>query len=419
MTTAGLALSPEERLLLLCARRTMAAAQQAQARALATGPLDWAALVQKAAWHRLSALLRHHLRAMDGVAIPAAASQALDEVYRLNLARSLSQRAELGRLLDALAERRIPAVLLKGSVLRELVYRNPALRTMNDIDLLVREEHLETVDRLIQDMGYTPHGSQETQARTRAEHRHLPILLGQQRHVWFEVHHRLTRRDSPLQFDTGALWARAQRVTLAGRPALALCPEHMLLHLCVHFLLDRRYSSLAALAQLCDIRETLEAYPPGVDWEALMAEAARMGLQVPLYYGLAFAVRLLDARVPPWALEGLDVRPEPAGTDRFLRRRVLDTAPWLAHSLLAPGQRYSRAAALHALARRLVPGPVTLAERYGVAPTWPRIALYYPLRLAHALLSGLRAVGRPSRLREDLELDRWMHGVLGPHRTQS
>lgn len=76
--------------------------------------------------------------------------------YYENLARNLTLFQELRRILQALNNGRIKVMVLKGASLAETVYKNPVLRPMSDLDLLIREKNLGEVERKLLDLGYSP-----------------------------------------------------------------------------------------------------------------------------------------------------------------------------------------------------------------------------------------------------------------------
>jgi len=407
-------LSTEEKLLLRCAKVELGPDDTRVVEDLLKGQVDWAALLETARWHRLSGPLFHHLRGSPcSELVPLPVLSQLRGTYHYNIARYMCQRAELQRLLDALSSRGIAVIVLKGAALQELVYPNPGLRPKNDIDILVRDKDLDTTYQLIVQMGYSPQCSEETEQRTRSDHRHLPLLVGADKPVWFEVHRHITREDSPLHFDISDFWAKARQVNIAGNNALTLTPEHMLIHLCVHFFLDRQYRTVAALGQLCDIAETIRHYLDGLDWTGFTLRVRLYGIEGVIYYVLHAARRLLDAAVPEAVL--VELRPEhydEEATDLFLRHRVLEARDFLAHGLVSPRTSYHVGTAVGSMLRRLVPDKVALAEKHGLDPASKRLYLYYLVRWWKAMGGIARSVVNPSQLRTELTLDRWMHSVF-------
>jgi hypothetical protein len=134
-------LSPEERLLIACARRCLPPVQRNGLNTLVASPLRWDRVVYQAQWYGITALVFHHLRGLESRdMVPAQAMGQLKATYLANWAKNTHSRAELRRVLDVLKEQEIPVILLKGAALAEAVYGDVGLRPMSDLDLLVPEE---------------------------------------------------------------------------------------------------------------------------------------------------------------------------------------------------------------------------------------------------------------------------------------
>ena len=56
-------------------------------------------------------------------------------------------------LISLLEENNIPSVILKGAA-AAMYYPYPSLRTMGDVDILVRRKNLERAVQLMEDNGY-------------------------------------------------------------------------------------------------------------------------------------------------------------------------------------------------------------------------------------------------------------------------
>ena len=138
-------LTPEERLLVLCARLNLDQDQQRELNGLLAGRLDWDQVLHKSQGHQLSALLQRHL-ASQGCRdhIPAEVRDQFKAAYLANVAKNLYSLAELRKALEALQAQDIPVIVLKGAALAESVYGDIGLRPMSDLDLLVPEESVYT-----------------------------------------------------------------------------------------------------------------------------------------------------------------------------------------------------------------------------------------------------------------------------------
>ncbi len=415
-TKLSLPLASEDRLLLTCARVALGPSDCEELVSLLAHPLRWDRIVEKAQWHKLGGLAFSHLRGPEYVhQVPGGALDNLKGQYLRNIARRMYYRAELGRVLVALGERGIPVIVLKGAALVETVYTDPGVRPMADLDLLVPDALAHDAQALVSSLGYRPGGSPEDREDTSRLHRHLPVLIGVEKPVVIEVHRHIVRLDSPLHFDIEGFWRRAQDATIADVRVKVLGTEDLLLHLSLNFFLDRRFHSLAALGQLCDIAETVRCFQDVIDWPGLVERALQDQLAGPMGVPLFLANNLLDAPVPvsvfqrlwPMGFSGPEMT-------RFVLRRVLSSDPWVARDLVPTNTSYRPLAVLGAMLRRLVPSRRYMASRYGPSARGKSGLLMYLRRFGEGLSVLLHFVGRPTALRDDVSIDRWLHSLYGP-----
>jgi hypothetical protein len=78
---------------------------------------------------------------------------AFQRYYRLSAISSLYREAALRKLLGGFNACGIPVILLKGCYLGRFVYKDPALRPMDDVDVLVPgagvEDHPGVLPRIL------------------------------------------------------------------------------------------------------------------------------------------------------------------------------------------------------------------------------------------------------------------------------
>ena len=410
---ASLNLTPEERLLIICARLNLDQEQRDALNSLLLGPLNWDQVLYKSQWHNITALVYHHVHPLEAsVRVPPEAMDQLKATYLANVARNIYYQAELRGALNALTAQDVPVIVLKGAAMAGTVYDDIGLRPMADLDLMVPEEHLHTAQAIVRGLGYRPVGTRAEQDDTEQNHRHLPGLMGIGKPVLFEIHRHVVRRDSALHFDITGFWSRAQEASVAGTDSLVLAPEDLLIHLSLNFFLDRRFRSLMALRQLCDIAETIRYYQDSIRWQLFTDKVQEYRLAGPVGSTLYLAQQLLGARVPDEAALKL----WPQGFDatqvkRFLRRRVLDTQEWVARSLATPGSNYRPGSVALAALRRLVPSRSYMARQYNRSSLGVVGHLLYLVRIWEGLMTLVHAATRPGEMKEDLAIDRWHHSL--------
>ena len=125
-------------------------------------------------------------------------------------------------------------LVLKGAALAHLIYPQPVLRPMRDIDILVRADEVYRAYALLPEIGFTPppgahHG-------LGPDHHHLTAIkrVADGFSVSVELHHalHLNERGHPLRYDAYA--PTAQPFMVGGISAQTLGREETLWHIYRH-----------------------------------------------------------------------------------------------------------------------------------------------------------------------------------------
>ena len=153
---AGVPRSPSEALLIACARPASVAEPSREVADLALDPdVRWTSTATLAVWQGVAPRLARCLVVSGASAsVPNGVGERLQSAYLMTMARNLALRRELERVVGELNRQAIDVVLLKGSALVPLVHRDPGVRHMDDLDLLVHRDDLAHADRVIRELGY-------------------------------------------------------------------------------------------------------------------------------------------------------------------------------------------------------------------------------------------------------------------------
>ena len=218
--------------------------------------------------------------------------------------RTLAQQARLwdmerDRVLSLLARDGLAPILLKGAALRLTTYRNPVERPVGDLDLLVPDTEMDrVVDRLV-GAGYRMPESQAVIDGFREHHFHLP--MHHPNGFEAELHWALTPAVSTHRLDERLFIAHAVTVEASGVTARVPCAEHMVLHLSSQNTEDH----FSRLRRLVDLDRLVAAQP--VDWDSVVNEARRGGLEAPVALSLQLALHLLGTPVPSGLADRLGI----------------------------------------------------------------------------------------------------------------
>ncbi len=273
---------------------------------------DWESLVVTAIALGLAPLFHYHLAHLDLTPPPLALAK-LAVTRQAHAKRNEAIAGQLAELLAALAAQKIEVIVLKGALLSPTAYPEPALRPMNDIDLLFRPEDLAEVGPVMEGLGY--HGKHKSADQGPGVAKHLstyrreggegatpnPYLsAGGDRTV--EPHGSLEEAWFGLKIDiTPGVWERATPLTLYGQPAFRLSTNDLLLHLAVHAAFHLIMGA-AVFVQLYDLKQVAATWGHEIDWPQLLIMARSCRAEPFLYAGLYWARQLYHAPIPPDAL---------------------------------------------------------------------------------------------------------------------
>jgi putative nucleotidyltransferase-like protein len=259
--------------------------------------LDWPGLLRLAR-PSLHPLLARSLRQTGGWdRLPGQARVTLDRAARAAAVTDGIRRALVAATLRRLESAGIPAIGLKGFALGMTAYPDSALRPMQDVDLWIGPEHLDSAALALQALGYAgparlaaqgPAADDSTRAAVRSlQHMAVPLLL--------ELHATPASLASLGPAWSQRAWSRRKPVELEGVVAHVMHPEDQLIHLALHAARHHQFSS--GLLPLVDLAFLLRVGPPE-DWDRLAADWAGLRVAPWVSLSLALARDLLGADVP-------------------------------------------------------------------------------------------------------------------------
>lgn len=242
---------------------------------------SWDALLAQADAEDLLPALAYAAAAAAWTAMPPEVRRRLADGLAASRARHLMMTRALGAVLRHCAANDLAVIVLKGPVLAETVYPDPALRPFSDLDLLVRPEDRRRADLALRALGYGPLADEhswdfdiafdgatvyESAAGVRVDLHWA--LLTEARYAWRAR-------------EAAAVWDRAVRLTLAGEPTLGLAPEDLVLHLATHFAV---HHSLTGLLRQWDLALVLAH--ARIDWSVLLRRARAWRVRSALFFTL-------------------------------------------------------------------------------------------------------------------------------------
>ncbi len=262
--------------------------------------------------------------------IPAKATAKLAVTHKAQTQRSEAIYAQLAQVLAACTRANLNPVALKGVHLAACYYATPALRPMNDIDLLFTPDELPQAEIVLLELGYGgKHKSAETGARvtkhtstfrreeTKTSSATPNPYLSASLDRTVEPHSSLEESWFGLRADmTPGIRDRLDTAVLSPNtpPCHVLNPTDLLHHICLHFCFHL-IQGAPSFVQLTDLLVISQANK--VDWELSLQRIEESRTAGYVLAALSLAQKLVGAPVPEGVLLHLAEK-----TPARLRQRI-------------------------------------------------------------------------------------------------
>ena len=259
-------------------------------------PDDWGRVLGWAIDERVVGLLR--AISADVLWLNEDQEHELHTAWLDSTTSSLRIESSIAPVADALDEAGIDWRLLKGAATAHLLYPEPGLRTIGDLDVMVRPHDFERASNIVSTLSveelFAPYGPVDAQLR---KARAFVLPNG----VEVDVHQRIQGPLRTMNVPTTHVFERPQRLTIAGRTVAAPPTEVLFLHAALHLASEgARMSTLADLITLVH-RTDLDT-----------AQAARSLPDPTARATVAWALRRAAdwAPMPPGSMEAFGARSE-------------------------------------------------------------------------------------------------------------
>jgi hypothetical protein len=255
---------------------------------------------------------------------------------RVAAAEWLRLGLELSQLSDTFNKHNIDFLLLKGAVLAFTAYPDPSLRSMTDLDFLLRSEDLEQAVELVHEAGfrYPERYRFATLSRRSLPPSRLEWSLPLQKpgtRVLIELHSQLESAEPWFQVSPHIIWENTEETTVNGLRARTLEKHEFLFHLVLH--LARSHVFEHGLRPMLDVHLWVELHKDRLNWEHLASETKRRGYGNWVHLVLKI---VSDLFATPIAERFFDIVPPPPQFERlrhlaneqiWAERRIQHQAP--------------------------------------------------------------------------------------------
>jgi Uncharacterised nucleotidyltransferase len=212
---------------------------------------------------------------------PAGLLREAGDARRATAARWLRLRFELRNLVSEFRRHKLDFVVLKGAALAFIAYPDSSLRSVSDVDLLVRQENLEKALKVIADAGFRCPERFEfaspliiKDSVVPGEEISLPLEKpGTQ--ALIEVHTQLESAEPWFPVPIEKVWEHIEETAWNDVSIPILDVHEFLFHLVLH--LSRGHSFSLGLRPLLDVHLWVELQEKRLDWQWIRKESRRRG----------------------------------------------------------------------------------------------------------------------------------------------
>ena len=297
-------IQPELKLILLSVKINASTDDLQQIKKLAQLVNDWDIVSKIAINTGLAPLLYQKIKLLEQeISIPAETFRKLKKAYYTTLSRSIHlQKAyiEIGKLFN---ENNIEFIPLKGIYLCEWLYKDPGLRLMSDIDLLVKVEDGPRCIRLLHEMGYVyPNWDLEENAISMKDLdlNSGPIHYRQvlKEDVSIEIHIKLQYEAENCNFKLEQIRENTILTNNLNFRYYRLEFYDLLIYQCLH--LKKHFLGLVHVqfSGFADIANILNEYEYTIDWDILESRCLRYNCNDIVYSVLAIVYYYFEAPLP-------------------------------------------------------------------------------------------------------------------------
>ena len=297
-------------------------------------------------------------------AIPKVVQDQLRNIYYCTLRRNLIFAQALEENVRLLRAENIELIIFKGLLLAEIVYRDPGMRPMSDIDVMAREEDLKRIDLIFKGIGYSAGvGSKDGLEVSFNSQRNSILYFRTNKttvywHLYWHFINTLPYNRAILdKIDMEKIWKDSGEIELGKICLRTFSLYHQVIYLCLHAM----QHSFRPLILLCDINELISQNSQRIDWGVLEQEAREFGLAKHLYYGLYFASKIMELKVPQQVLERLKPKKISVFERKFIDSVLEDKPNFYGGSMVYLGMNENIKDRLEFLLRVILPSRKEMA----------------------------------------------------------
>jgi hypothetical protein len=348
---------------------------------------NWEQLYRKSRTHRISPLLYEILKTWPSDDCPDSVLAKFKKDFLQNGAINTIRMHGLTQLVTLLHQHDIPVILLKGACYLETVYENNALRTMDDLDILVPGEKLHETVSILVDHEYCfasiAFSGQKPPVKNQPYYvasgaKHFPALLSPDGRLRLDIHCALTPNHFSIRMNTADLWTRAIRI---HDDMMSLCLEDMIIYHCYHTSIAHCFRG--GLRDFVDLALLIKPQN-NIQWQSVTQNARLWGAEKCVSLVFVMMDDLFKIEQPMHPISNLIVKPQEKAI-QIQATQILFSDFQATHGFSKDFiHLWGKSTVLHkirSLRSILFPAKEVMTLMYPVGTNTLKTLLYYPVRL--------------------------------------
>lgn len=211
--------------------------------------------------------------------------ETMGNKFLKNTARNLSLSASLIKLLNLFQQNNIEVIPFKGPVQAQLLYGDIGMRPFSDLDLLVKKADALAARSLLCENGFSQRAViPENQTAYFLKKENFFQFADPDGKIDIDLHWELSGRYTNHSIYYPADNQSLREMTFLDQQILTLCPEDMLLHLCIHGSSHcwEKLEMIFSVARI--VKDNTE-----IDWERIYRKSKNIGCRKMVFFGLLIA----------------------------------------------------------------------------------------------------------------------------------
>lgn len=307
----------EIELLLSCARTQVDSKTAAKIKALVEKEINWNYLLEIASAHEVIALLYQNLNTICPQAVPPSILSQLRSCFQTIAQRNLLITSELLKILNLFQTNNISAIPFKGATVAAFIYGNLALRQFSDLDIIVPKKDFIKAKELLLSNQYQSYLTKLEEIFL-SNHAFQIALRHSSDMFSLDLHWGIAPRKTIHNSRFNCLWNNLGSISIGGQLVPNFSPESTLVILCINATKEPYQQSLK---QICDINETIQAYPE-LSWDIVLHQARQLGCRRLLLIGLYLTQKLYGTILPEKIMEQISSLPVVRTLAEELKQRL-------------------------------------------------------------------------------------------------